>query len=146
MEQPTLRVLVLCTANSARSQMAEGILRHHGSGYLEVASAGTAPTSVRPEAIHVLGEIGIDIRSHWSKHVDSLSQARFDVLITVCDHAREVCPVLPGVTRQLHWSLPDPAAVEGDRARLDAFRKVRDSLLLSIDQFVRELRPPTQAL
>ena len=142
MSHQTLRVLVLCTANSARSQMAEGILRHHAPGYVEVVSAGTAPTSVRPEAIAVLAEIGIDISAHWSKHVDSVSGTPFDYLITVCDHAREVCPVLPGIRQQLHWSLPDPAAVADDAARLHAFREVRDSLLYLIDPFVRTLRPP----
>lgn len=136
-----LRILILCTANSARSQMAEGLMRHLAPHGVEVASAGTVATRVRPEAIQVLQEIGIDISAQWSKTVDSLAAQRFDYLITVCDHAREACPVLPGIRQQLHWSLPDPAAVEGDEARLQAFREVRDTLRGLIPPFVRTLLP-----
>lgn len=138
-----LRVLILCTANSARSQMAEGLMRHLGPD-VEVASAGTVATRVRPEAIAVMAEIGIDISNQWSKPVESVAGRPFDYLITVCDHAREACPVLPGVRRQLHWSLPDPAAIVDERERLDEFRRVRDTLHTLIAELVREFATPHQ--
>lgn len=123
------RILILCTGNSARSQMAEGFLRHASGGRVEVASAGTAPSVVRPEAIAAMAEIGIDISAQRSKHVDEFRGQAFDYVITVCDHARDACPVFPGNGRRLHFSFPDPAAVHGDEAtRLDAFRRVRDAL------------------
>ncbi|HEX8031526.1 MAG TPA: arsenate reductase ArsC [Vicinamibacterales bacterium] len=126
---PRQRVLILCTANSARSQMAEGLLRAAAGDRFDVYSAGTRPSVVRPEAIDAMAERGIDITSHRSKHVDEFTGQEFDYVMTVCDDAREACPVFPAATRRLHWSLPDPAAVQGDRgARLDAFRRVRDSL------------------
>jgi len=130
------RVLILCTGNSARSQMAEGLLRHDGRGRFEVESAGTRPSLVRPEAIAVMHEVGIDISSHRSKSVAEFDGQRFDVVITVCDHANETCPVFPGSPERIHWSFPDPAAVAGDEAaRLDAFRRVRDALRVSLAQF-----------
>ena len=123
------RVLILCTGNSARSQMAEGLLRHMTGGRMEVFSAGTAPSSVRPEAVRVMRELGIDIRGHRSKHVDEFAGQRFDCVITVCDNAREVCPVFPEQTERVHWSFTDPAAVVGDEeSRLAAFRRVRDEI------------------
>jgi arsenate reductase len=132
-----VRILVLCTGNSARSQMAEGLLRHMCPAKTEIVSAGTAPTHLHPESVAALAELGIDISHHTSKHVDTVSSLPFDVLITVCDHAREVCPILPGVPRQLHWSLPDPAAVDEAR-RPGAFREVRELLRAHIERFVRE--------
>jgi arsenate reductase len=123
------RVLVLCTGNSARSQMAEGLLRHDGGEAFEVASAGTHPTRVRPEAVQVMSEIGIDISSHWSKSIDHFAGQAFDVVLTVCDHANEACPVFPGAATRLHHSFADPAAVVGsEEQRLAAFREVRDQL------------------
>lgn len=123
------RVLILCTGNSARSQMAEGLLRHDGGGRFEVCSAGTHPSSVRPEAIQVMAEIGMDISRHRSKHVNEFAGQPFDCVITVCDQARESCPLFPGVRRQIHWSVRDPAAAEGDvPGRLAAFRAARDEL------------------
>lgn len=102
------RVLILCTGNSARSQMAEGLLRHDGGDQFEVESAGVSPGSVRPEAIEVMGEIGIDITGHRSKSVEEFIGQRFDYLITVCDNARETCPVFPGDAERIHQSFEDP--------------------------------------
>jgi len=93
--------------------MAEGLLREMGAGGIEVFSAGTKPSLVRPEAIAVMAEQGIDISGHRSKHVDEFKGQTFDYVITVCDNANETCPVFPGAPRRVHWSLPDPAAVEG---------------------------------
>src|SRR5260370_14749302 len=128
MTAPKTRVLVLCTGNSARSQMAEGLLRHDAGDRFEVLSAGTKPTQVRPEAIAVMQELGIDISDHRSKSVDAFAGQNFDHVITVCDSAKASCPVFPGTT-QIHWSFDDPAAVEGSREhRLAAFRRIRDDL------------------
>jgi arsenate reductase len=123
------RVLILCTGNSARSQMAEGLLRHLAGDRFEVASAGTAPGSVRPEAISVMKEIGIDISGHRSKHVEEFANQSFDYVLTVCDRAAETCPIYPGHTNRLHHSFEDPAAVHGsEQERLAAFRRVRDQI------------------
>jgi arsenate reductase (thioredoxin) len=129
------RVLIFCTGNSARSQMAEGLLRHLGAGRagdglaMEVHSAGMKPGTVRPEAVAVMADLGIDIRSHWSKHVDTFAGQHFDVVMTVCDNARESCPVFAAGTERVHWSFDDPAAVEGnEEERLAAFRRVRDEI------------------
>ena len=134
------RVLILCTGNSARSQMAEGLLRHLGAGRLEVASAGTKPSTVRPEAIAVMQERGIDISRHWSKHVNDFAGQPFDYVISVCDAAKETCPDFPAPTQRVHWSFPDPAAVLGtEDERLAAFRSVRDALETSLAGFVAGL-------
>lgn len=123
------RVLILCTGNSARSQMAEGLLRHDAGDRFEVASAGVDPTSVRPEAIDVMKQIGIDISGHRSKSVDEFAGQAFDYVITVCDNANQNCPIFPGNTKRIHWSIDDPAAVKGDDdAKLTVFRRVRDEL------------------
>jgi arsenate reductase len=123
------QVLTLCTGNSARSQMAEGLLRHDASDRFEVASAGTKPTSVRPEAIAVMKEVGIDISGQRSKSVEEFTQQHFDYVITVCDHAKESCPLFPGHPTQLHRSFFDPAAVQGsEQERVAAFRQTRDDL------------------
>lgn len=136
-----MRVLILCTGNSARSQMAEGLLRHDGGSAFEVESAGTKPSHVRPEAIAVLHEIGIDISGHRSKSVDEFAGQKFDDVITVCDNAKESCPVFPATTKRLHWSLNDPAAVQGsEEQRLAEFRCVRDQLRALLRQFVEENR------
>ena len=134
------RVLILCTGNSARSQMAEGLLRHMAGDRVEVSSAGTRPGSVRPEAVAVLAELGIDIRSHWSKHVDDFAGQPFDYVITVCDNARESCPVFPAGTRRIHWSFEDPAAAAGDEPhRLAEFRRIRDQISRRLTEFVAGL-------
>jgi arsenate reductase len=131
------RVLILCTGNSARSQMAEGLLRSSGGDRFEVVSAGTKPSAVRPEAIAVMSELGIDISRHRSKHVREFDGQHFDYVITVCDHANESCPIFPGNTTRIHWSFPDPAATEGSEAeRLAAFRAVRDALAKSFRGFI----------
>jgi len=134
------RVLILCTGNSARSQMAEGLLRAVASDRLEVESAGTRPTSVRPEAITVMREIGIDISGHRSKSVEEFAGQDFDHVLTVCDNAKETCPVFPGHTNRLHQSLEDPAASEGsEEARLASFRRVRDQLQAFLKEFANHL-------
>jgi arsenate reductase len=131
------RVIFVCTHNSARSQMAEGMLRSWGGDRYEVFSAGTEQTRVRPEAIAVMREIGIDIGDHTSKTLDRFLGQGFDWLITVCDQARESCPTLPGVRRQEHWSVDDPSAAAGDEeARLAAFRVARDDLASRVRAFL----------
>ena len=107
------RVLFLCTHNSARSQMAEGLLRASGGDKVEVFSAGSEPTSIHPLAIKVMGRIGVELREHRVKHFDEFIGQSFDYIITVCDRVREVCPVFPGEPKEIHWSFPDPAAIEG---------------------------------
>jgi len=131
------RLLILCTGNSARSQMAEGLFRHEAGDRYEVFSAGTKPGSVRPEAIAAMAEIGIDISRHRSKSVDEFLSSPPDLLITVCDSAREACPVFPIHVERLHWPFEDPAAVAGsDELRLAAFRKVRDQIQARIRHFL----------
>ena len=135
------RVLFLCTGNSARSQMAEGLLRHEAGESFEVFSAGTHPSLVRPEAIAVMGEIGIDISGHRSKSVDEFTGQQIDTVITVCDHAKESCPVFPARTLRLHWPFEDPASVEGtDDHRKDVFRRIRDRIHGRIMVFLGEGR------
>lgn len=130
------RILVLCTGNSARSQMGEGLFRREGGGGYEVASAGTTPTRVRAEAIAVMSEIGIDISGHRSKSVDEFAGQHFDYVVTVCDNARDNCPVFPGGAQRIHWSLEDPAAVPGSETeRLAAFRRIRDELRARVREF-----------
>jgi arsenate reductase len=136
------RMLVLCTGNSARSQMAEGLLRHDSGTLLDVESAGTKPGSVRPEAIAVMQEIGIDISAHRSKHVDEFRDEQFDVVLTVCDNARETCPVFFGKAQRLHRDFQDPAAVGGtETQRLAAFRRVRDELREYLRVLAQESSP-----
>lgn len=126
---PPSKVLFLCTGNSARSQMGEGLFRNEGGEGFEVSSAGTKPSTVRPEAIAVMKEIGIDIAGHRSKSVDEFSGQSFDYVVTVCDNARDSCPVFPASTARIHWSFEDPAAVEGsEHERLAAFRRIRDQI------------------
>jgi|ERR1051326_4164848 arsenate reductase len=133
------KVLILCTANSARSQMAEGLLRHDAGDRFEVESAGTHASRVRPEAIAVMKEIGIDISTHRSKAVDEFAGRQFDHVITVCDTARESCPIYPGHANRMHRGFEDPAAVEGsDEKRLAAFRRVRDEIREYLGEFARE--------
>jgi arsenate reductase len=138
MQPQKIRILVLCTGNSARSQMGEGLFRHEGGGAYEVESAGTNPSHVRPEAIAVMKEIGIDISGHRSKSVSEFDGRRFDYVVTVCDRARDVCPVFPAGTARVHWSFPDPAAVEGSQEeRLAAFRSVRDRIREKVRSFLQ---------
>jgi arsenate reductase (thioredoxin) len=130
------RVLILCTGNSARSQMAEGLLRHDGGNRFEVASAGTNPSHVRPEAIAVMREIGIDISGHRSKAVEEFANQEFDAVLTVCDSAREACQIFPGKGTRIHRAFKDPAAVDGSEAeRLAAFRTARDDIRAFLREF-----------
>ena len=123
------RVLILCTGNSARSQMAEGLLRHDAGDRFEVFSAGTKPGKVRSEAIAVMRELGIDISSQRSKSVDEFNGQSFDYVLTVCDNAKESCPIFSGKTAMIHHSFEDPAALEGsEEERLALFRRVRDEV------------------
>jgi arsenate reductase (thioredoxin) len=132
------RVLILCTGNSARSQMAEGLLRHDAGDRFTVESAGTKPSAVRPEAITVMKEVGIDITSHRSKHVDEFAKQDFDYVLTVCDNARESCPILPGHVNWMHRNFEDSAAAQGsEEERLAAFRHVRDQLREYLRDFTR---------
>jgi arsenate reductase (thioredoxin) len=133
------RVIFVCTHNSARSQMAEGMLRAWGGDRFEVFSAGTEATRVRPEAIAVMSELGIEIGGHTSKTFEPFLGESFNWLVTVCDDAREACPTLPGVQQQAHWSIEDPSAVEGDdETRLSAFRAARDDLRDRIRSFIAD--------
>ena len=133
-----MRVLILCTGNSARSQMAEGLLRHDAGNVFDVFSAGTKPTRVRPEAITVMREVGIDISGHRSKSVDEFAGQDFDYVITVCDNAKESCPIFPAKTKRLHWSIEDPAAVQGSEEEiLTAFRRIRDELRARLQAFTQ---------
>ena len=108
------RVLILCTGNSARSQMAEGLLRHVAGERFEVQSAGTRPGRVQSEAIAVMKELGIDISGHRSKHVNEFEGQSFDYVLTVCDNAMESCPLFSGETKRLHKDFEDPAALQAD--------------------------------
>jgi len=129
MGMPKRRILILCTGNSARSQMAEGLLRTLSAGTLEAHSAGTHPAGLNPLAVEVMREIQIDISVQRSKSVDEFAGQTFDTVITVCDNARQECPVFPGAPEMIHFSLEDPAVVEGTREqKLAAFRRTRDEL------------------
>jgi arsenate reductase len=123
------RVLILCTGNSARSQMAEGLLKHDAGDRFEVESAGTKPGRVRPEAIAVMKELGIDISGHRSKHVNEFQGQSFDYVLTVCDNAKESCPVFPSDAKRIHNAFEDPAAFQGtEEERLAVFRRVRNQI------------------
>ena len=129
------RVLFLCTHNSARSQMAEGMLRHLAGDRFEAFSAGTEATHVRPQAVEVMREIGIDISGQESETLERYLGERFDYVVTVCDDANEACPVFPGAKERLHWSLPDPSAARGtEKERLRVFRSVRDSIRRLVEE------------
>ena len=141
------RVLILCTGNSARSQMAEGLLRNLGGDQFEVFSAGTEPSVVNPLAIEAMREMHIDISGHRSKSVEEFLGEEFDYVITVCDNAKEHCPIFSGNTQRLHWSFIDPAAAEGDEAaRLAVFRRVRNEILQRLRLFVSVKQRTTNSL
>lgn len=123
------RILFVCTHNSARSQMAEGLLRVLGGEQFEVYSAGTQASQVRPLAIKAMNEIGIDITQHTSKTLDRYLGEPFDMVITVCDAAAEACPVFPGARHRLHWSFPDPSQATGTQEeQMAVYRQVRDAI------------------
>lgn len=130
------RVLILCTGNSARSQMAEGILREIAGDRFEVFSAGTIASFVRPQAIAVMAEIGIDISAHHSKSLEEFLDEPFDHVITVCDNAKGSCPVFPGPATRVHWSFDDPAEADGTEEEIRAeFRRVRDEIRTRLEEF-----------
>lgn len=132
-----IRVLFVCTHNSARSQIAEALLRHYGGDDFEVRSAGTEATRVNPYAIRVLDELGIDWSDARSKAITEFLDQRFDYVITVCDRARETCPVFPGSENTLHWGLDDPSEVQGtDEQRLAAFRRTQLEVTSRLRPFI----------
>ncbi len=138
-----MKVLFLCTHNSARSQIAEALLRQRGAGRVESFSAGSAPGQVHPLAVQVLAEAGITIGEQRSKHLDEYLGQSFDWVVTVCDRANESCPIFPGAPRRLHWSIPDPSAIEGsEEIRLQAFR----AALQDLDGRIRLLLPQLGSL
>lgn len=135
-----MNLLILCTGNSCRSQMAEGFARHFGKGRLAVTSAGIEAHGLNPRAVSAMKEIGIDISGHSSKLIDDSMIASADLILTVCDNARERCPVVPSVVRQRHWSFDDPAKATGAEAEIMAeFRRVRDEIGAKIKSLVSEL-------
>lgn len=135
------KILILCTGNSARSQMAEGLLKHIMQSKYEINSAGTKPSIVRPEAIKALAEIGIDISNNRSKSVGEFANQEIDYVLTVCDNAKENCPYFPAKTKLIHHSFEDPAEVQGsEEVRLTAFREIRDEIKKYFeDDFVKIL-------
>lgn len=135
-----IRVLILCTGNSARSQMAEGLLRHEGGDRFEVFSAGVNPSRVRTEAVEAMREIGIDISSHRSKSADEFVGQDFDYIVTVCDNARETCPFFPGHAERIHHSFEDPPApgAADPETTMEIFRRVRDEIREWVGDFVRD--------
>jgi len=133
-----MRVLFVCTGNSARSQMAEGWLRHLSGGRVEAASAGTEPKGLHPLAVRVMAERGVDVSGQRSKPLSEVADQAFDLVVTVCDRARQNCPVFPGA-RTLHWDLPDPASVDGPEEALRLFREVRDELERRVRALLRSL-------
>jgi len=133
------RVLFLCTGNSCRSQMAEGLLRRLANDHFEVASAGTNPQGLNPGAVDAMREIGIDIAHQQSRHVDHFAGEQFDYVITVCDRAKESCPIFPATVSVLHWSFDDPAAAQGSREdRMAVFRRVRAEISNRVQAFVQK--------
>lgn len=142
MSNRVLRVIFVCTGNSARSQIAEALLATIGTGRFHVASAGTAPQGVNPLAIQVLANHGIDWSRATSKGIERFVHEPWDYVITVCDNAKQACPIFPGEGERLHWGLEDPAAVTGDDAlRLAAFEKTYEKLRGTIQSFAAHLHP-----
>jgi len=132
------RVLILCTGNSCRSQMAEGFLRHMAGDRFEVFSAGVKPIQVNPLAIKAMAEAGVDISKHRSKSAMEFIGQQFDYIITVCDNAKQTCPVFPGKHEKIHWDLEDPAEARGsEEERLVVFRKIRDEIRKKIEEWRR---------
>ena len=132
-----IRVLFVCTGNSARSVLAEALLRHRGGTDFAVSSAGTEPKGINPFTLRVLAEIGVDASFARSKSVTEVLEEQFDYVVTVCDQARQVCPVFPGEHESLHWGLEDPAAVDGtDEQKLAAFRRTAAELVTRIEPFI----------
>ncbi len=136
------KVLFLCTGNSARSQMAEGLMRSLGLGLWEVKTGGLLPSYVHPLAIRVMEEIGIDISHQTSKSMEQFLNEDFDYIVTLCDHAAMSCPTFPGQAKRLHWSLEDPAAAVGTiEQKLIVFRKIRDEIKTKIEELLKSKQP-----
>jgi arsenate reductase len=136
------KVLFLCTGNQARSQMAEALLKERAGAVFEVVSAGSTPRStIHPLAVRVLSERGIDISAAEPKDVVRFAKVAFDYVITLCDNARDLCPIFPGGGEKIHWNIPDPAAAPGtDEEKLDVFRAARDDIARRIERFVADAR------
>lgn len=131
------RVLILCTGNSARSQMAEGLLRDLAGDRFDVVSAGTIASFVRPQAINAMAEIGIDISGYRSKSLDEFITTPFDYVITVCDNANQNCPIFPGKALRIHWSFDDPALASGSEdEQRGVFRRVRDEIRAKLAELI----------
>ena len=131
------RVLFLCTANSCRSQMAEGMLRKLGGDQFEAASAGAQASRVNPDAVRAMKEIGIDISTHRSKDASEFRGQNFTFVVRVCDRAKETCPIFPGAFRYYDWGLDDPAAAKGtDEERMEVFRRVRNQIEARVKEFI----------
>lgn len=136
MSQKT-KVLFVCTGNSCRSQMAEGLLRHLAPDRFEVFSAGTHPSRVHPMSIRVMNEWGIDISGHTANDVDEYLHQNMDIVITVCDNAKEICPVFPGNVKRIHWNIPDPFSGWSEHDRfLDRYRSTRDLIRDRLEEFL----------
>lgn len=133
------RVLFVCTHNSARSQMAEGLLRHLSRGSLDVLSAGSHPTTIHPDAIHTMADLGIDIRQQQSRSLNAVAGQSFDYVITVCDRAREVCPTFPGSGTSMHWGFSDPVVIQDDTERRVVFDRIAYQLKSRIEYFLSTL-------
>ncbi len=132
------KILFLCTGNSCRSQMAEGFLRYLAGNEFQVYSAGVEPSTINPLAVMVMAEIGIDISNHKSKSVQEFLNEQFAYVITVCDHARQICPLFPGKHQKLHWNIEDPANAKGNKEeKLIIFRKIRDDIKDNILEFIK---------
>jgi arsenate reductase (thioredoxin) len=142
---PPIKVLFVCTGNSARSQMAEGLARHLGQGRVEAHSAGMTPSALNPHAVRVMQEIGLDISRQHSKAFDWDLARQMDIVITVCGHANESCPVLPPEVQRLHWPLEDPAAAAGSKAEVVAmFRDIRNQIEGRMRELLALITPPAQ--
>lgn len=134
------KIIVLCTGNSCRSQMAEGYLRYLAGDRFDVTSAGLQPSVVNPNAIQAMQEDGVDISSHASRDVQQFVEQKFDYIITVCDNAKERCPYFPGDAERIHWSFEDPAGAKGTEAEvLEVFRKVRNQIRERIKEFLNKV-------
>lgn len=139
------RVLFICTGNSARSQMAEGLVNHDLAGKVQAFSAGTEPSGVHPLAVKAMAELGIDISRQRSKGLDEFADQKFDHVITLCDQAAEACPLFFGGTHKFHMGFPDPVAVLGsDEEKVSAFRKVRDQIREKVVAFLAESKEGTE--
>jgi len=133
------KILFLCTGNSCRSQMGEGFMRHMAGNKFDVFSAGVEPAQLNPYAIKVMAEAGIDISSHKSKSVNEFLEQEFDYVITVCNHAKQVCPIFPGQYERIHWDIEDPAEISGtEKEKMVFFRKIRDEIKEKCQRFLNK--------